>query len=127
MQERSEISSNESVKALNSIDVAYNKSSLVREAWAELYETMNNLKGIPYHILDERFRKMLKAMASDIGLSEDLRLDDFKRVYVPQAIVEERNLRDLQRRTALQQLTGMNAPEANAAEINLEGWPPKPE
>lgn len=126
MQERSEISSNESVKALNSIDVAFGRSMRVRDAWVELYETMNNLKDIPYRVLDERYRQLLKEMAADLGLSEHLRLDDFKRVYVPQAIVEERHVRDLQRKSALQQLVGLNSPETNAADDDPKGWPPRP-
>lgn len=38
MQERAELYSNEGVRSLNSIDIAFYDSPKVREAWSELYQ-----------------------------------------------------------------------------------------
>jgi hypothetical protein len=130
MQNRAEIYAEESVRALNSIDVAFNKSIPVREAWAELLNALNSAS-IPPHVVDERIRKLLREMADDLGLSDSLRQDDFGRVYFPTALAEDRNVRELERKASLQRLTGNASPAANAAaEIDpamLRKWPPKPE
>ena len=41
------------------------------------------------HVLEERLRKLLAAMAIDIGLGDKLKTDDFGRVYNPNAITGE--------------------------------------
>lgn len=94
MQNRREIWHEDAVKAFNLIDVAFANSIPVREAWAELLLGSN---ASPYvdHIIDERLRKLLREMASDLGLSSSLRQDDFGRVYLPNALLEERSVRDL--------------------------------
>lgn len=129
MQERAEIYNEEAVRALNLIDVAFSDSIPVREAWAELYNALNT-NPIPPHVIDERLRKLLREMAADLGLSDKLRQDDFGRVYFPNAVMEERNVRQLERKAALARLTQSSSPAANAADGNnhiLERWPPKPE
>ena len=129
MQNRAEIYSEDSVKALNSIDVAFNEASSVREAWAELLNALNTAD-IPSHVVDERLRKLLREMADNLGLSKSLRQDDFGRIYYPTAIAEERNVKELERKASLQRLLGNGSPAANAAaEVDPElqkKWPPKP-
>lgn len=129
MQERAEIWAEESVRALNLIDVAFSDAICVREAWAELHQALNS-NPMPNHVIDERIRKLLKEMATDLGLSSKLRQDDFGRVYFPNALAEERNVRLLERKQALERLTGGTSPAANAADgqanIQKNKWPPKP-
>jgi hypothetical protein len=127
MQGRAEIYSEDSVKALNSIDIAFYRSPLVREAWAELFQSLN--KG-PYvdHVIEERVRRLLKEMAADLGLADSLRLDDFGRVYFPKAVVEEREVRALERQAALVRLKGLPTPPAGAeGDPAADIWPPKPD
>jgi hypothetical protein len=127
MQERAEISTEDAVRALNLIDLAFFDSLEVRESWAELHLT---LCASPYlgHVVEERLRKLLRSMADDLGFSNKLRQDDFGRIYFPNAILEERNVRHLERTAALARLKGTSAPAANVAEVNDQSakWPPKP-
>ena len=59
---------------------------------------------------------MLIAMADDLGLGNELRNDDFGRVYTPNILAEENRLRDLERKAALARLSqDAAAPTANTA------------
>lgn len=126
MQGRAEIWSEDTVKALNSVDVAFHNSVTVREAWAELYQALNT-SPMPGHVVDERTRKLLREMAKDLGLADSLRLDDFGRVYFPNDMAEERQMRSLQRREMMQRLTGQQNPVDSSDREELEKrWPPVP-
>jgi hypothetical protein len=126
MQGRAEIWSEDTVRALNSVDVAFYNSVDVREAWAELYQALNT-EPIPMVVVDERTRKLLREMAKNLGLADSLRLDDFGRVYFPTAIAEDRHMRSLQRREAMQRLTTPQATtDENAVEELEKKWPPAP-
>lgn len=127
MQERAEIYSAEAVRALNSIDVAYSDSSLVREAWSELHQAFNSQPSAPAHVLDERIRKLLREMAKSLGIGDTLRIDDFGRVYYPNALSEERKVRDLERGAALARLSSQASPAANTVDTTANLFPPKPE
>jgi hypothetical protein len=129
MQERAAVYSEESVRALNSIDVAFALSTNVREAWAELFQAFN-VANTPPHVVDERIRKLLREMAIDLGLTDKLRMDDFSRVYYPNAIQQQRQVQELQRREALARLTGQAQPATNTTAMPnaiLSRWPPPPE
>lgn len=126
MQERVEIYSSDAVRALNSIDVAYADNGSVRESWSELYQALTGDPLAPAHVIDERIRNLLRQMASDLGISDSLRLDDFARVYYPNALADERRVRDLQRKSHLAQLTGQSDASANKAPALEDRWPPKP-
>ncbi|HXT09833.1 MAG TPA: DUF6680 family protein [Roseiarcus sp.] len=126
MQERSAIYSEAGVRALNIIDVVFHDSRPVREAWAELFLAFS-LKPLPDHVLEERLRKLLAAMAEDIGLGDKLRTDDFGRVYSPTAITQDRFIRDMQRQQAIAALSKEQSPATNSAESSTSLWPPKPE
>jgi hypothetical protein len=126
MQERAFIASTESVKALNLIDVVFRESTEVREAWAELFLSFDLKHNVPEHAKEERLRKLLRAMAVDIGIADGLRLDDFGRVYYPNAIAQEERLRQLEREAALRRLQGQLPPTANTATPQA-AWPPKPD
>ena len=124
MQGRAEIYSEDTVRALNSIDVAFNRSASVREAWAELYQALNTMP-TPSHVVDERIRKLLREMATDLGLADTLRLDDFARIYFPKAMSQEREMRVLQRQEALERLAGRGSSPPSPESVSTL-WPPKP-
>jgi hypothetical protein len=126
MQERSAIYSDASVRALNSIDVVFHDSRAVREAYSELYLAFS-LNPLPQHVLEERLRRLLYVMGSDIGLGDSLKTDDFGRVYIPKPIAEERLIRDKQREQLIATLTN-KPPGGSSAEVpKATGmWPPAP-
>ena len=124
MQERAEIWSDEGVRALNSIDVAFSTSDAVREAWAELFQLLNQ-SSHSEHDRSEKLRALLRAMALDLGVSDRLKADDFARVYFPTAVAESRMVRKLEQQAALARLTGA-PPAASATNGQAPGWPPKP-
>ena len=96
MQERAAIYTENSVRALNTIDAVFHDVRSVREAWAELYIKLNtpNLQVSDYNV---ELRKLLTAMASDVGLAEQFGQADANRVYIPNALAQERMVRDLAR------------------------------
>lgn len=118
----------EALHAFNLIDVVFNDSKEVRSAWAEMYLALNT-KNIPDHTMDEKMRVLLGAMAKDLGLADELRTDDFGRVYSSTAAAEERLVADLQRKKALDSLTGDTPPSANTAGTQSlnDMFPPKPD
>ena len=111
------------MRALNLIDVVFNESRDVREAWSELFLALH-MKPLVDHVVDERLRKLLGSIANDIGLADGLRNDDLGRVYTPIVQAQERLIRDMQRQQALAALQGQ--PAAGAAETQNTLWPPKP-
>jgi len=126
MQERAAIYSEAGVRALNLIDVVFSESRRVREAWAELF-LIFSVNPMPPHVLEERLRKLLIAMAEDIGIGDTLRTDDIGRVYNPNAVSQERMIRDIQRQQTLNALLAQGSPAANAPTGPDTPWPPKPE
>ena len=126
MQERAQIHSDNGVRALNLIDVVFSDSRDVRDAWAELFSAFH-LKPLPQHVLGERLLKLLRAIAKDIGLADELRSDDLSRVYFPIVQEQEQFIRDMQRQQTLARLQGQNAAGASDASISTTVWPPRPE
>jgi hypothetical protein len=126
MQERAAIYSENGVRALNLIDVVFNDSRKVREAWAELFLIFNSEPMLP-HVLEERLRRLLIAMAEDIGIGDSIRTDDVGRVYSPRAIAQERFIKDMQRQQAFAALQAQGSPAANTAMTDSTVWPPRPE
>lgn len=126
MQERAQIHSDNGVRALNLIDVVFNESRDVREAWSELFLAFH-MNPLVQHVIDERLRKLLGSIAKDIGLSDELRNDDLGRVYYPNVMAQEQLIRDLQRQQLLTSLRGQGAAGAGATGPQNTLWPPKPE
>jgi hypothetical protein len=118
MQERAQIHLENGVRALNSIDIVFNDSREVREAWSELYLAFE-MKPLVGHVIEERLRKLLAAIAKDVGLAEQLRNDDIGRVYFPQVLQEDQLVKQIQRQQVI-----ASSGAGNAAQTNL--WPPKP-
>lgn len=127
MQERASIASLEGVRALNLIDVVFHDCREVREAWAELFLSYDSARKLPSHIQEERLRKLLLEMAKIVELGDQLRTDDFGRVYYPTALAEEDYVRNLERRAAKARLEGQAATANTAAPQATSPWPPKPE
>lgn len=125
MQERSTLSSQEGVKALNLIDVVFVENKPVREAWAALFETFDTAKAIPTHTQQERLRILLKEMAADLGLANELRLADLERVYYPTVLAQENHIRFLEREQTLTRLLGQPA-SGNTAVNSAVVFPPRP-
>ena len=126
MQERARITSDNGVRALNSIDVVFDDSHAVRGAWSELILAFD-AQPFDMNVVTERLRTLLGAMAKDIGLSDELRNDDFARVYYPNVMAQEQQIRDLQRQQQLMSLMGQGLPATGAASSPNSPWPPRPE
>ncbi len=128
MQERANIASVDSVKMLNSIDIVFSDCRTVREAWAELFSILNTEDGPHPQLRGDKLRALLREMANDLGLSDDLRVDDIGRIYFPNVLAVEEELRLLEQQRALLQFRG----EAQPAQVsaidaqNLKKFPPKP-
>ena len=124
MQERATIASPDSVRMLNSIDFVFFDSPRVRESWAELFNIFQT-QGIPHpQLREEKLRLLLKEMAKDVGLSDTLKVDDLGRIYFPNALAKEEELRLLQQEEALQRITSQRAAQQNQLPSNK--FPPTP-
>lgn len=127
MQERATIASYDSVRMLNSIDFVFHDAPRVREAWAELFVIFQT-DGIPHpQLREEKLRSMLKEMAADLGMSNSLKVDDLGRIYYPNALAREEELRRLQQEKALQAMRAPQSDQSASDQILLEKFPPKPE
>lgn len=127
MANRKSVWTTDAVNALNLIDVVFNDNTDVRSCWAELYLSFG--RGIPDHVRDEKLRKLLSSMSRDLNLADELRTDDFGRVYRPDAIVEDDLLQMHRRRSALAAFEGAGSPAANTTEpqATLSIFPPRPD
>ena len=129
MQDRNSFATRDGVRSLNLIDVIYHDCPAVREAWSELFLTFDAARGIPSHVQDERLRKLLLAMAVDLGLGNTIRTDDIGRAYYPNALAEEELVQRLERQAALARLQN-KAPTATADTAapspSPPNWPPRP-
>ena len=112
MQERSAIYTENAVRALNLIDAIFYDVHPVREAWAELFLKLNVPGGINF---DNELRKLLTTIAQDLGIGKQFGQADASRVYIPNALAQERLVRDLERRQDLLRLQGGVSPSANTA------------
>ena len=108
MQNRQFLGEPDSVKALNLIDTVFHNVPEVRNTWANLFAALNDQRNFPpagpAPIIDERRTALLASMARDLGLMQDFRPDDFARIYLPQSVVTEMQLRTRQRAAALNAL-----------------------
>jgi hypothetical protein len=120
------------VRHLNLIDVVFHDSRTVRDAWANLFVTLERNTNIPQQmqneIQNEKFFKLLDEMAADLGLSKSLLPDDLRRVYYPKSLSEVELVATLEREQKLHNFTGRGGPAANSAPISSSNgyWPPRP-
>ena len=124
MQDRGTTITREGTRALNLIDLVYADSDAVRDAWAELYNSYG-IQEMPWHERQKRLHNLLKVMASDLGLSGKLRVDDFGRVYYPIAIEKEDRIQMLRNERLLKELEAMETQTSDVADENGL-WPPPP-
>lgn len=125
MQERATIASIDSVRMLNSIDFVFFDCPKVREAWAELYSIFHTSETPHPQLREEKLRILLKEMGTDIGLSDNLRADDIARIYYPNVLAKEEELRLARQEQALLQLRS-NGSDGSVDQKLLEKFPPKP-
>lgn len=92
------ISAQESVNALNSIDVVFYKDKRVRKAYTDFLNEAGKKPELDPNIQD-RHLKLLEEMSISLGL-KDIHWDDIKQSYYPKGlsdkIVEESMLRKMQ-------------------------------
>lgn len=126
MQNRHFLGETECVKALNLIDTVFHDAPSVRDAWATLFAALNDPRNFPQSgptpVIDEKRNTLLAAMARELNLIQDFRPDDFTRVYLPQVLLAEMQIRDMQRRATLNTLSA--SPSASAPIPAL--FPPPP-
>lgn len=83
MSKRYDIASEESVNALNMIDVIFYQSEKVRTAWKSFLETTNQPDSpTKNQAINDKHLKLLEVIAEDIGYKK-IRWDDIKQYYYP--------------------------------------------
>ena len=86
MSKRYDIASEESVDALNMVEVVFCKSKIVRTAWKEFMEAVNMSDSrIRDTKIADKHLKLLEAMAKDIKYKE-IEWEDIKNYYYPVAL-----------------------------------------
>jgi hypothetical protein len=105
-------------------------ASMMMVSKFNLFAALNDQRNFPptgpTPAIDEKKTVLLSAMASDLALIQDFRPDDFMRVYLPQNLVAEMQVRDMQRRAVLNTLSP--TPSASPPVPALfPPPPPKPE
>lgn len=126
MQERSAIYSDNAVKALNIIDAVFHDARSVREAWVDLYSGFSSPAVMQSGGINDKITRLLREIAKDIGLGDQLGQADFIRTYTPEALVQERIVRDLERKQALERLQTNTSPAANSEPRSISAFPPPP-
>ena len=122
MQERATMINHEAVRMLNSIDFVFHDNPDVRRRWASLFETYD-----PQLVNDtdehrKRLPALLSAIATDVGMTDDLGDEDFHRVYYPNALAREAELRQLEQEQALRRMRPVEETQPNL----FAKFPPKP-
>lgn len=130
MQNRHFLGEIECVKALNLIDTVFHDAPTVRDSWATLFAALNDQRNFPTTgptpVIDERRTALLSSMARELGLIQNFRPDDFTRVYLPQTVVSEMQIRDMQRRAALNALSAQPTLPPSASPPAPALFPPPP-
>lgn len=107
------ISSQESVNALNSIDVVFYKDKNVRKAFSDFLNETDKKPEFNPNIPDKHL-KLLEEMSKTLGL-KDIHWDDIKQSYYPsglsEKIMEESLLRKMQIQSVSMELTQEQAPQ----------------
>lgn len=126
MQERATIASVDSVRMLNSIDFIFNDVQAVREAWAELY-ILFQTDGVPHpQLKEEKVRTLLKTMATNLGMSGSLKVNDLGRIYYPNALAIDDQIRRLQQERALSAMLPQSTEQSVFSQETLNKFPPAP-
>ena len=90
MSTRYDISLEESVSALNMIDVVFYKSSKVRTVWREFNETTKQPESnTKEQAISDKYLRLLEVMAEDIGYKQ-IHWEDIKQYYYPVGLSNKR-------------------------------------
>ncbi len=107
------ISAQESVNALNSIDVVFYKDKDVRRAYADFLNETGKKPELNPNYADKHL-KLLEEMSKALGLKE-IHWDDIKQTYYPnglsEKIREESVLRKMQIQSVSNELAGKHGPQ----------------
>jgi hypothetical protein len=105
MQHRGSILAEDSLSAINLIDVVFVSSPQVREARRDF---MNAATTEPFvaNSLIERFFNMIHSITQDLGLNEKITISDIRSVYFPRDKGERAELELLERQQKLNALRG---------------------
>lgn len=86
MSRRYDLASEESVSALNMIDVVFYRSNKVRSAWVSFKEAAKMPdSSSKLQTIGDKHLKLLEVIAEDIGY-KDIRWDDIKNYYYPEGL-----------------------------------------
>lgn len=123
MSKRYEISAEESVDALNMIDVVFYKSPDVRTAWKTFIDATNAPESpTKEQIIRDKHLRLLEVIAEDIGYKK-IHWDDIKQYYYPVGLSNKKQdeavLRKVQIDAALAQIKGSQE-QGNAAQIDAQ-------
>ena len=114
MSYRYMISNQESVNALNSIDIVFYKDEAVRKAYAAfLNETGKKTEFNPNTA--DKYLKLLEEMSKSLGL-KDIHWDDIKQCYYPNGLAEK--IQDEQMLRKVQIQNAMDTARQNAEQQN---------
>ena len=80
----------ESIHALNLIDVIYSKDETVRSAWAKLLEAYSSAEqsDLMAKKRQDLMYKLLEKMAKTLGYKEEITLETIQNPYVPKALTD---------------------------------------
>ncbi len=123
MSKRYEIPAEESVEALNMIDVVFYESPKVRTAWKNFVDA-TDLPDSPNRdqTVQDKHLKLLEVMAEDIGYKK-IKWDEIKHYYYPIGLSskkqDETTLRKVQISAAIAQLNSANG-QSDGANANKD-------
>ena len=118
MTTRYDSASEDSVDAINMIDVVFYKSPKVRSALREFLDATNAQDSpTKIHAIEDKHLRLLEVMAEDIGYRE-IKWEDIKQYYYPQGLAEQKQdetvLRRMQIKAAFAQVKGTSASKESA-------------
>ena len=101
MSKRYEISAEESVEALNMIDVVFYKSDKVRKAWRDFNETTKAPESdTKNQNISDKHLKLLEVIAEDIGY-DNIKWNDIKEYYYPVGLSDRKRDETVLRRVQI--------------------------
>lgn len=104
MAHRKNYGQKEAMQALNLVDLVWHKSKDVRDAWAEFHASIQEGSGFSASQIADKYRRLLSAIAADLGLGSSLSSADFDRIYYSNIVGWREDLEGLQMRRALAEL-----------------------
>lgn len=91
LRHRANITTEDSVAALNSIVVDFRSSSKVREAFDRFIDSANAVPFSP-QTTTERYLSIINSIIQELGLDSEIKLSAVDRGYYPDALIKARNV-----------------------------------